>query len=83
MHTSFVVPKNSPLKVFIKYIIRRSSVTQKDDIFQITLDRYLGWLRDTGVIQKMVDDSVGVGKVVTAGKFVKDRPLIILRYCLN
>ena len=48
-------------------------------LFQSIFDRYLGWLRDTGVIQKMLEDSVRAARAPQVDKIVRDRPLSVMR----
>ena len=47
--------------------------------FQSIFDRYLAWLRDTGVIQKMLEDSVRAARVPPVDRIVGDRPLSVMR----
>ena len=81
-HTSFVVPKKSPLSKVSKFEDQCIVTNFKCNIFQGILGRCLGWLRDAGVIQKMIEDSVRGSKVSPADNIARARPLTIQRLFL-
>ena len=87
-HTSSaVVPKGSPLKVSFHVGPKKASCNRNWkfqfitlSLFQNVFDENISWLRDTGIINKMVEDEKRTDNVRSTAIVSENQPLTIMRY---